>query len=167
VEQLLPPGGAGQDAVDYDGISDRVVHYCLDNNIAFDSSIPFDSFKDKDGNIDDVKLIKAFNDDKTPLLITPKTLIPGDAATASGSGLDPHISPRNAELQTARIAMARGITPEQVKELVAVHTDNPDLGFLGDPGVNVVMVNIALDAKYPLPAPVQASTGPASQPAQK
>ena len=50
--------------VDFDGINLRIVHYCLDNNIAYESSVPLDHFKGADGNLDDVKLIKAFNDDK-------------------------------------------------------------------------------------------------------
>ncbi|HZZ42432.1 MAG TPA: potassium-transporting ATPase subunit C [Tepidisphaeraceae bacterium] len=146
------PPVSGPDVVDYDGISDRIVHYCLDNNIPFDSSIALDSFKDKDGNVDDVKLIKSFNDDKMPLTITPKILIPGDAVTGSGSGLDPHISPRNAELQMERVAKARGVSVDKIHELIDEHTDRPDLGIFGDAGVNVLMLNIALDVKYPLPA---------------
>ena len=72
------------------------MHYCLDNDIPYESSVPLDAFKDAQGNLDDVKLIKAFNDDKAPLVFTPKTPIPADAVTASASGLDPHISPANA-----------------------------------------------------------------------
>jgi K+-transporting ATPase ATPase C chain len=75
-----------------------------------------------------------------------KTEIPADAVTASGSGLDPHISLRNAELQTARVAKARNISPQKVKELISAHTDRADFGFLGDPGVNVLKLNLALDA---------------------
>ena len=75
-----------------------------------------------------------------------KTEVPADAVTASGSGLDPHISLRNAELQTARVAKARNISPEKVKELISAHTDRADFGFLGDPGVNVLKLNLALDA---------------------
>ena len=84
----------GPDAVDFDGIPDRVVHYCLDNNIAYDSSMPLDKFKDKDGNLDDVKLIKAFNDDKAPLIFTPKTPIPADAVTASSARASTRTSAR-------------------------------------------------------------------------
>ena len=85
------------EVVDYDGINLRIVHYALDNNIPYESSMPLDSFKDASGNLDDVKLIKAFNDDKAPLMFTPKAPIPADAVTASASGLDPHISPAFAE----------------------------------------------------------------------
>src|ERR1700719_11690 len=58
--------------------------------------------------------------------------VPADAVSASGSGLDPHISPRNADLQVARVAKVRGISPEQVRKLIRQNTDAPDLGFLGD-----------------------------------
>ena len=73
------------------------------------------------------------------------TLIPSDAVTASGSGLDPHISPENARLQAARVARARGISVEEVKKMIREHTDGRDLGFLGEPRVHVLMLNLALD----------------------
>ena len=72
--------------------------------------------------------------------------IPADAVTASASGLDPHISVRNAELQSARVASVRGISEAAVQNLIRSHTDGPDLGFLGEPGVNVFELNLALDA---------------------
>ena len=75
----------------------------------------------------------------------PDDAVPADAATASGSGLDPHISPRNAELQIPRVTKARGISPDQARALVRQYTEGPDLGILGDSGVNVVRVNLALD----------------------
>jgi len=133
------------EVVDFDGIKDRIVHYCLDNDIAFDSSVPLDAFKDAHGDIDDVKLIKAFNDDKAPLVFMPRTPIPADAVTASASGLDPHVSPGNAQMQAARVAKARGVPVEQVQALIATHTDGRSLGFLGEPGVNVLELNLALD----------------------
>ena len=137
------------EVVDFDGISLRVVHYCVDNDIPYESSVPLDQFKDSHGDLDDVKLIKAFNDDKTPLRFTPKAPIPQDAVTASASGLDPHISPANAETQAARIAKARGVSADQLKQLIPQFTDRADLGFLGEPRVNVLMLNIALDQKFP------------------
>lgn len=72
--------------------------------------------------------------------------IPADAVTASGSGLDRHISRRNAALQVPRVAEARGWSREQVRELVDRYTEGRDLGVLGEPGVNVLLLNRALDA---------------------
>jgi potassium-transporting ATPase KdpC subunit len=72
--------------------------------------------------------------------------VPADAVTASASGLDPHISLANAELQAARVAKARAVTQEKVKELIAANTDKASLGLLGVDGVNVLKLNLALDA---------------------
>jgi len=71
--------------------------------------------------------------------------VPADAVTASGSGLDPHISVRNAELQTPRVAKARALNEEKLRELIQQNTDGPDLGIFGDLGVNVLTLNRALD----------------------
>jgi potassium-transporting ATPase KdpC subunit len=72
--------------------------------------------------------------------------VPTDAVTTSGSGLDPHISVRNAELQIPRVAKARGLSEEKLRELIRENTDRADLGILGDNGVNVLMLNLALDS---------------------
>jgi potassium-transporting ATPase KdpC subunit len=77
-----------------------------------------------------------------------KGQIPGDMVTSSGSGLDPHISPSNAALQVARIAQARHLAVDQVQALVVAHTEGRQLGFFGDPRVNVLTLNIALDSTF-------------------
>jgi potassium-transporting ATPase KdpC subunit len=75
--------------------------------------------------------------------------VPADAVTASGSGLDPNISPAYADLQIARVAKTRGVSADDIRQLVADHTDGRTLGFLGEPRVNVLELNVALDEKYP------------------
>ena len=163
----------------FDGVRLRTIHYATDNSIPFklyyvntDGSrtlatpADYKKYQNTDGSWNDVALVDAFphppNPTTQPTLIAADfgTLIPGDAVTGSGSGLDPHISPANAQIQAARVADARKAPLDQVKALIAQHTDGPDLGFLGDPGVNVLRLNIALDAKYPIPAP------PATQPSK-
>jgi len=139
------------EVVDFDGLNLRIVHYCIDNDIPYESSMPLEQFKDAKGDLDDVKLVKAFNDDKTPLLFSAKAPVPADAVTASSSGLDPHISPANADVQAARVAKARNASVDQVKQLIAQYTESADLAFLGEPRVNVLMLNVAVDQRFPLP----------------
>jgi len=76
--------------------------------------------------------------------------IPADMLTASASGLDPHISPASALAQAPRVAQARGVTLDQVKQLIAAHTQGRRLGFFGEPRVNVLLLNLDLNQKFPL-----------------
>lgn len=146
------------ESLTFDGIRLRTIHYANDNGIPFKlynvaadgtrTEVPLKTYLNKDGSLNDIGLVDAFpHGGATAGLIAADfgTLIPGDAVTASGSGLDPHISPANAALQINRVAAARKISPDKVKTLVDRYTDGPSLGILGDPGVNVLRLNIALD----------------------
>ena len=95
------------------------------------------------GNFDGIKDLTAAYRAENGL--ADDAIVPADAVTRSASGLDPHISPENARLQASRVATARGQSLDRVQRLIAQHTDQPALGILGDPGVNVLMLNLALD----------------------
>lgn len=82
--------------------------------------------------------------------LSPDTPIPADAITSSGSGLDPHISVANAFLQGSRVAAARSVNEEDVRKLIAEYTEGPSLGLFGEPRINVLRLNLALD-KLALP----------------
>jgi K+-transporting ATPase ATPase C chain len=77
--------------------------------------------------------------------MTTNAAVPADAVTGSASGLDPHISAENARLQAERVAKARGLSLDKVRDFILANTDPADLGILGDPGINVLTLNLALD----------------------
>jgi len=146
-------GGAitqGPDVVDYDGIKLRIIGYCDQNGLAYQllregREVDPKTYQTAKGDWDQVKLITAFNDDHQPLTVKSSVPIPGDAVTSSGSGLDPQISVKNATLQLPRVARARSLTEDKVRDLVRENTDGPSLGVFGDAGVNVLKLNLALD----------------------
>ena len=81
-------------------------------------------------------------------ILTENDPVPADAVTASGSGLDPEISLRNAELQILRVAKARGLNEDKVRQVVQQNTHGRDLGVFGEPGINVLQLNLALDQQH-------------------
>jgi len=104
--------------------------------------------KDDPGNFDGIKDLAAAYRQENGL--APGARVPADAVTRSASGLDPHISPANADLQVARVAKARGVPAGRVQELVRAHTEGRQLGFLGEPRINVLMLNLDLDRQAPV-----------------
>jgi K+-transporting ATPase ATPase C chain len=97
------------------------------------------------------KLIEAVKqrvaDYRTENSLSPDAMVPADAVTSSASGLDPHISVRNATLQAARVAKARGIGEKDVLAKLGAHTEGRTMGLLGEPRVNVLTLNLSLDGK--------------------
>jgi potassium-transporting ATPase KdpC subunit len=96
---------------------------------------------------EDVKRLKAENPDANGP-------IPGELVTTSGSGLDPHLSPAAMLWQVPRVAKARGVAPDRVKAVVDANVEDRTLGILGEPRVNVLLVNLALDRQFGKPAPL-------------
>ena len=118
------PSAAGNDG--YDGLNSGGSNYGPTNQ------------KLSDRVSDDVKKFRAEN----PTYTGP---VPADLLTASGSGLDPHISPASADVEVARVAAARGVSADTVRQLVAAHTEGRQYGLFGEPRVNVLELNLALD----------------------
>lgn len=145
-EQYFHPrpsaAGGGYDAANSSGsnlgpTSDKLINGVADDTTTGDTDESFDGF---------VQRAAAYREENG---LDPDAIIPADAVTASASGLDPHISPANALLQAGRVANARGATPGAIQDLVDDFTERPFVGFIGQPRVNVLELNIALDTRFP------------------
>lgn len=137
------PSNAG---VGYDGMSSGGTNLGpTSDKLAHGVHVKDDQGKDKEDtrNFEGIKDLVAAYRQANGLLGTDS--VPADAVTRSGSGLDPHISVRNAKLQAPRVAKARHLKLESVLALIRAHTEGPSLGILGDAGVNVLTLNLALD----------------------
>ena len=133
--------GAGYDAASSGGTnlgptSDKLIHGIQDDPATRDVDETYPGLYD---------LARAY---RTENGLAADAVLPADAATRSASGLDPDISPANAELQVARVAKARGMREDRVRALVVRHTSGRTLGLFGEPRVNVLLLNIALDTLH-------------------
>ena len=131
--------GTGYDAANSGGsnlgpTSDKLINGIDDDPSTKDANERYPGFTD---------LAQAYREENG---LAPDAVVPADAVTRSGSGLDPHISPANAGLQVARVAKARSLDVERLRQLVADHQEGRLLGFIGEPRINVLALNIALDA---------------------
>jgi K+-transporting ATPase ATPase C chain len=131
--------GSGYDAANSSGTnlgptSDKLVNGIPDDPATKDLDESYPGF---------VELAKTYRAENG---LAADAIIPADAATRSASGLDPDISPANAELQVARVAKARGVSPTAIHQLVMAHTTGRTFGVFGEPRVNVLRLNLALDA---------------------
>lgn len=144
--------GAGYDATSSGGtnlgpLSDKLI------NGIHDAKNP-DGTPNPAGNFDGVKdLVAAYRAENG---LAADAVVPADAVTRSASGLDPHVSPENAALQAARVAHARGMSADAVARLIDDYTDGRAFGVLGEPGVNVLLLNLALD-RHAAPASAAAA----------
>jgi K+-transporting ATPase ATPase C chain len=130
--------GSGYDAANSSGTNLGAISDKLLNGVPDDPNT-----KDVDESFTGVKqLVQAYRDENG---LGPDVLVPADAVTRSASGLDPHISPANAQLQVARVAKERGLPADRIRALIEENTDRRDFGIFGEEGVNVTMLNIALD----------------------
>jgi K+-transporting ATPase ATPase C chain len=111
---------------------------------------PMNSGGSNYGPLDQKLIDRVKGDAATIAKAAPGVPIPADAVTTSGSGLDPDVSPENARLQAARIAAARSVETSVILALIETNTQGQVLGFIGQPRVNVLAVNRALDARYPV-----------------
>lgn len=132
--------GKGYDAANSSGsnlgpISDKFLNGLKDNPETKDIDESFEGLRQR------VERYSEMNH------LGPDVKIPADAVTASASGLDPHISPKNAQLQAGRVAAARGISDALMRKFIEEATEKPDLGILGESRVNVLKLNLALDSK--------------------
>lgn len=130
--------GSGYDGANSSGTnlgptSDKLINGIKDDPATKDVDESYAGYRD---------LAKAYREENG---LAADAIIPADAATRSASGLDPHITPANADLQVARVAKARGLAPERVRVLVEQNTSGRTLGLLGEPRVNVLLLNLGLD----------------------
>ncbi len=159
VAQVLFPGRADGSLVERDGtvVGSSLVGQSFDGDPRYFQSRPsaagdgYDPLASGASNLgpESRDLLEAVEHRRSAVAVldgTDPTDVPPDALTASGSGLDPHVSPEYARQQVARVAEARGLGERVVEELVRQNTDGRGLGFLGEPGVNVLLLNLALDA---------------------
>jgi len=144
--------GAGYDAANSGGtnlgpISEKLLHGAADDP----------NTKDVDESFTGIQQLVA--DYRAENKLSPDVLVPADAVTRSGSGLDPDITPANAGLQSARIADARGVKVEEVQSLLARETKGRQWGLFGDPRVNVLEINLALDRELPKHPATEGTSG--------
>ncbi|MGC4084009.1 MAG: potassium-transporting ATPase subunit KdpC [Vicinamibacterales bacterium] len=117
------------------------------------TSVPYDAANSAGSNLGPTnrKLIDAVKANvEAAQAENPGVPVPIDLVTTSASGFDPHISPAAADFQVPRVARERGVSEAQIREVVAAHTDGRTFGFLGEPRVNVLEMNLALDDQYPV-----------------